>query len=318
MKVNGIMEEMENKNKQMLTIVIPLYNEAENLTVFAEHVIAFCRARNWGIVFVNDGSQDATRQILDGLKPEQHVHVIHHKVNRGYGGALKTGIRLVSTPFLITMDGDGQHHLDDVEKLYQLAVNKDADMVVGKREGMNTSTVYRALGKYLIRSFTKTLMPLPVTDLNSGFKLYRTELAKRYITVCPDSMAFSDVITLVFLSEKNLVLELPIRISPRKLGQSTITTFTAFETVIQVLNTGLMFNPLRVFLPISIFCILAGLGWGIPIVLLGRGVSVGAMLAIVTGLLFFVLGLLASQLSAIRMERLRDENHASHNGEIDS
>jgi hypothetical protein len=86
----------------------------------------------------------------------------------------------------------------------------------------------------------------------------------------------------------------------------------------QVLNITLMFNPLRVFLPISIFCILAGIGWGIPIVLLGRGVSVGAMLAIVTGLLFFMLGLLASQLSAIRMERLRDNNHALSAGQADS
>ena len=314
--VSGIMMRMENK--QLLTVVIPLFNEAENLPAFASTAIEFCHARNWQIIFVNDGSLDATRQFLDRLKLEAHVQVLHHKVNRGYGGALKTGIRQATTPYLITMDGDGQHHLEDVERLFQFAVQNDADMVVGKREGVYISPVYRTLGKYLIRSFTKILMPLPVADLNSGFKLYRTELAKRYITVCPDSMAFSDVITLVFLSERNLVLEHPIRVSPRKLGKSTINTFTAFETLIQVLNTTLMFNPLRVFLPISIFCVLAGITWGLPIVLLGRGVSVGAMLAIVTGVIFFVLGLLASQLSAIRMERLRDNNHDSGNWKADS
>ena len=312
------MMQMKNKNIPLLTVVIPLYNEAENLPNFAQAAIEFCHARNWQILFVNDGSRDATKQILDDLDPEPHVQVVHHKVNRGYGGALKTGIRQVSTPWLVTMDGDGQHHLEDVERLFSFAVSNDADMVVGKREGTNVSTVYRALGKFLIHSFTKSLMPLPITDLNSGFKLYRTAPAKRYITVCPDTMAFSDVITLVFLSEKNLVLEHPIRVSPRKLGQSTINTSTAIETVMQVLNITLMFNPLRVFLPISIFCILAGFGWGIPIVLLGRGVSVGAMLAIVTGLIFFVLGLLASQLSAIRMERLRDDNHASRIRKADS
>ena len=161
-------------------------------------------------------------------------------------------------------------------------------------------------------------MPLPITDLNSGFKFYRTDLAKRYITVCPDSMAFSDVITLVFLSEHNLVLEYPVQITPRKAGQSMINTFTAFETVIQVLNIALMFNPLKLFLPISVLCLLAGLGWGIPIVLLGRGVSVGAMLAIVSGLIFFVLGLIASQLSAIRMERLRDFPRADQVRHLDN
>ena len=310
---------MELKNaEQLLTVVIPVYNEAENLPAFAPEVVEFCRARDWEVIFVNDGSHDKTKDILARFASVDHVRVVHHKVNRGYGGALKTGIQHVSTPYLVTIDGDGQHHLEDVECIFQFTVENDADMVVGNREGVNTSTVYRTLGKFLIRTFTKVLMPLPVTDLNSGFKLYRTEPAKRYITVCPDSMAFSDVITLVFLSERNLVLEHPIRISPRRVGQSTITTFTAFETVMQVLNITLMFNPLRVFLPISIFCILAGIGWGIPIVLLGRGVSVGAMLAIVTGILFFVLGLLASQLSAIRMERLRDNSHASRTGTADS
>jgi glycosyltransferase involved in cell wall biosynthesis len=245
-------------------------------------------------------------QILDRLSASQDVRVVHHKVNRGYGGALKSGISHVTTPFLVTMDGDGQHSPHDVERILQFALESDADMVVGKRDEPGGSGVYRTFGKFLIRSFTKILMPLPITDLNSGFKFYRTEFVKRYMTVCPDSMAFSDVITLVFLSEHNLVLEYPVQVLPRKTGQSTINTFTAFETVIQVLNISLMFNPLKLFLPMSALCILAGFGWGIPFVLLGRGVSVGAMLAIVTGLLFFVVGLLASQLSAIRMERLRD------------
>lgn len=309
---------MNKNDEQLLTIVIPVYNESDNLPHFAPAVVEFCRARNWKLVFVNDGSKDDTKRILDKFVTSTNVQVLHHKVNRGYGGALKTGIRHVTTPFLITMDGDGQHHLEDVEQIFQFALDGDADMVVGRRDGANVSSAYRTFGKFLIRTFTKILMPLPITDLNSGFKLYRTELAKRFITVCPDSMAFSDVITLVFLSEKNLVLEYPIKISPRHVGQSTITTFTAFETVMQVLNITLMFNPLRVFLPISVLCILAGLGWGIPIVLLGRGVSVGAMLAIVTGLLFFVLGLLASQLSAIRMERLRNDNYASYSEISDS
>jgi hypothetical protein len=304
-------------DNRALTVVVPVYNEEENLPAFAPHAIEFCRKRGWNIIFVNDGSRDNTKKIIDGLVSAPDVRVLHHKVNRGYGGALKTGIRNSTTRYLVTIDGDGQHNLEDVEKLFQYALEHEADLVVGKRESGARSTTYRALGKFLIHSFTKMLMPLPITDLNSGFKLYRTELAQKYMTVCPDSMAFSDVITLVFLSERNLVLEQPIRVSPRLVGQSTITTFTAFETVIQVLNIVLMFNPLRVFLPISILCILAGLGWGIPIVLLGRGVSVGAMLAIVTGLLFFVLGLLASQLSAIRMERLRDRTTTSFDGEAD-
>ena len=290
----------------LLTVVVPVYNEEQALSSFAVHLIELCHTKDWRAVFVNDGSNDHTRQILDHLSASQAVRVVHHKVNRGYGGALKTGISYVTTPFLVTMDGDGQHSPHEIESILQFAIESDADMVVGKRDEKGASGTYRTFGKFLIRSFTKILMSLPITDLNSGFKIYRTDLAKRYMTVCPDSMAFSDVITLVFLNEHNLVLEYPIQVSPREAGQSMINTFTAFETVIQVLNIALMFNPLKLFLPISALCILTGFGWGIPFVLLGRGVSVGAMLAIVSGLIFFVLGLIASQLSAIRMERLRD------------
>jgi glycosyltransferase involved in cell wall biosynthesis len=302
----------------LLTIVIPVYNEGKILPLIAPSLIELCRAKNWRIVFVNDGSCDETKPILDELDTSSHVRVIHHKVNRGYGGALKTGIRSVTTRYLVTMDGDGQHDQGDVERVFQFARDNDADMVVGKRDGKNVSSIYRSLGKALIWAFTRILMPLPITDLNSGFKFYRTDLARRYMTVCPDSMAFSDVITLVFLNERNLVMEYPIRISPRRMGKSTISSLTAFETIIQVVNTTVMFNPLRVFLPISLVCILAGLAWGLPIVLLGRGVSVGAMLAIVTGLLFFVLGLLASQLSALRMERLRDLTSNTRDRQTDS
>ncbi len=309
---------METTADRCLTVVVPVYNEAENLPVFARQAIEFCAKHGWKLIFVNDGSSDETRNILDEFAALPDFRVIHHKVNRGYGGALKTGIRNTVTPYVVTVDGDGQHVLEDVEKVFQFALEQDADMVVGKRERGARSSVYRALGKFLIRSFTRILMPLPIVDLNSGFKVYRTELAQKYMTVCPDSMAFSDVITLVFLSERNLVLEHPIHVMDRKAGQSTISTRTAFETVMQVLNIVLMFNPLRVFLPLSMLCILAGFIWGIPIVLLGRGVSVGAMLAIVTGLLFFVLGLLASQLSAIRMERLRDKTDASFTSDADS
>ena len=306
-----------NKINELLTVVIPVYNEQENLEAFAQKMIDVSRKNVWRLIFVNDGSTDGTKQIFNNIIPPAHVSILHHKVNRGYGGALKTGIEHVQTPFIITIDGDGQHDPKDVHGIFQFARQHDADMVVGKRDEQNGWAPYRTLGKFLIRAFTKILMPLPITDLNSGFKLYRTDLAKRYITVCPDSMAFSDVITLVFLSERHLVLEYPIHISPRTVGQSTINTFTAFETVIQILNISLMFNPLKVFLPISALCILAGLAWGIPIVLLGRGVSVGAMLAIVTGLLFFVLGLVASQLSAIRMERLRDRPNFFQRNKLD-
>jgi len=290
----------------MLTIIVPVFNELEALHEVAPQILEHCTARSWHVIFIDDGSQDGSGTYLDTLTASG-VSIVHHKVNRGYGGALKTGIQNVNTPYCVTIDADGQHNLADVDKIFHYAIETNADLVVGNRGIHGNKDAYRALGKRLIRLFTRILMTLPIQDLNSGFKLYQTELAKKYLRVCPNSMSFSDVITLVFIKQGNLVLEHPITVTPRKTGKSTINIYTAFETVLEILNIILLFNPLRFFLPISAFLVFIGVAWGSYIlVVVGRGVSTGAMLAIVTGIIFFVLGLLANQVSAMRMENLND------------
>ena len=171
-------------------------------------------------------------------------------------------------------------------------------MIVGKR---NTGgSAYRNAGRSLIRSVAKLLMPVHIHDLNSGMKIYNTALAKQYLHLCPNTMAYSDVIALIFISQRHQVKEISITIHPRTAGKSTINTLTAFETVKQIINIVMLFNPLRIFFPLSVLFILASIAWGLPIVLRGNGVSVGAMLGIITGIVFFFLGLMAEQLSLIR------------------
>lgn len=287
-----------------LTVVVPVYNEAESLPSFLPRLLDFCGKHGWEAVFVNDGSRDDSKKILEAHANPPAVRVLHHKVNRGYGGALKTGLLDASTPYVVTIDGDGQHEPDDILRLLEFAVEHDADLVIGRRDPSPRADWRRELGKTLIRRFTRLLMPLPIQDLNSGFKLYRTELVQAYLSVCPDSMAFSDVITLTFLNQKDLVLEHPIRVRPRQKGKSTINAYTAVETIMEILNLVMLFNPLKIFLSLSAVCFAFGLGWGTPILLNNRGVSVGAMLAIVSGLIFFVIGLVASQLSSMRLGEL--------------
>ena len=286
---------------QDLTIVIPVYNEAQSLPHFLPELIKTCKARKWQLIFVNDGSRDDSAQVLSQIEAEPFVKVLHHKVNRGYGGALKTGLSSAKTRYVVTMDGDGQHQISDVEAIYQFALKSDADMLIGSRSETEHVNIYRELGKWMIRNFTRILVPLPVKDLNSGFKLYRTELVNHYLHLCPDAMAFSDVITLLFLNQGHLVLEFPISVKKRIAGASSIGTRTAFQTIIEILSLAMLVNPLRIFLPLSVICISVGLLWGIPIMIAGRGVSVGSMLAIVLGALFFFLGLIASQLASIRL-----------------
>lgn len=285
-------------HKVDLSIVMPAYNEAEALEANLPLILEFCQKHGIRLIVVNDGSRDATAQVLDRHRGHPQLTIARHKLNRGYGGAIKSGMQAATTGYVITMDADGQHCLDDVLKLYASARETDADMVVGRR--MGEGHWYRGLGKAIIRTIAKLMMPVGVHDINSGMKLYETTLAQAYVRLCPDSMAFSDVITLIFINQRHRVIETPISVRPRKSGISTINSMTAFETVLEIFNVVLLFNPMRIFLPMSIVLVVSGVAWGLPLVLRGNGVSVGAMLAVVSGMMFFLLGLIASQLALIR------------------
>ncbi|HMR85121.1 MAG TPA: hypothetical protein PKE30_18380, partial [Niabella sp.] len=158
----------------------------------------------------------------------------------------------------------------------------------------------RGIGKRIIRWLAKRMMPMNIYDINSGMKLYNTALATSYMRLCPNSMAYSDIIGLVFISQRRLVLEHPINIKPRIEGESTIGVRTAFDTLMEILNVVILFNPMRIFVPLSIAFVALGLGWGIQFLVSGRGLSIGAAMLISIGIVFFTIGLISEQLSQVR------------------
>ncbi|MEI6899498.1 MAG: glycosyltransferase family 2 protein [Bacteroidota bacterium] len=292
-----------------LTVIIPSFNEAENLEIILPPLLNLCKKNNWKVIIVNDGSVDSTREILGSFNTPSHegrepgVRLIHHKLNKGYGAAIKSGIAACDTEYCITIDADGQHRLEDIERLFDCIKSKDADMIVGSRKGSKSASYSRGIGKIIIRFIARILMHVPVQDINSGMKACRTELAKKYLHLVPDTMSYSDIITLIFINNRHLVLEEPISITPRLKGKSTIRVETAFQTVMEIINIVILFNPAKIFLPISGFFLITGIVVGLPILIAGRGVSTGSMLGITAGIFFFLLGLVAEQLSALRKNR---------------
>jgi glycosyltransferase involved in cell wall biosynthesis len=286
-----------------LTVIIPAYNEEGALQTFLPEILSFCQHHGCELIVVNDGSRDGTGELLNRYAGREKFHAIHHKLNKGYGGAIKEGIRATTTRYCVTIDADGQHQPKDIINLYRVITEADGDMVVGQRK-KHKGNLYRRIGKRIIYGIAQLLMHIEIKDLNSGMKIYRTELAKNYISLCPNNMPFSDIITLIFINQRHLVLETPITILPRTKGTSTISTKTAVETVMEILHIMTLFNPMKVFLPVALFFLGFSAIWGLPIVFRGEGVSVGTLFLFVTGLLFFFLGLIAEQLALIRKELL--------------
>ena len=289
-----------------LSIVIPCYNEAKSLPVVLPELIQFVNERDYRLVITNDGSKDDSLRILqEHFADQPRCTVVNHKVNRGYGGAIKSGVQIAETDYVITIDADGQHYLDDVDKLFKLIQEQDADMIVGSRKGQQEASAFRGLGKSIIRGIAKFLMPMNIHDINSGMKIYNTALAKRYLPLCPDAMAYSDIIALVFINQRHRVGEEQIRIKPRVAGDSTINVKTAYETVMEIINVVILFNPMRIFLTVAVLFEVFAIVWDFHIFMRGGGISTGSGMLIVSGFIFFMLGLVTEQLSQIRKMQIR-------------
>ncbi len=282
-----------------LTVVIPAFNEEGAIADVVRGILAKLGDLVAEVLVVDDGSRDATAR----LAAEAGARVISKRRNRGYGAALKTGIRACRTPYFITMDADGQHRAQDARALWARA--KENHMVIGSRQALIHSALWRMPGKWVLNLIAQILVQQRIPDLNSGLRILHRETVLKYLHICPSGFSMSTTTTMAFLTRGYDVEFVPIEVNQR-IGKSTVKLKTGWDTLILILRIATLFNPLRLFLPLSILAFVSGLAWGLPIVIAREGVSVGAMLAIVTGLLLFFLGLISDQISQLRLERFED------------
>jgi len=285
---------------ETLTVVVPAFNERDSLERHLPRWLAWCASHEALLIVVDDGSSDGVEELLAAHLTDRRLRVFRHRGNRGYGDAIKTGIYRTETPYVATMDADGQHAIEDIELLKEAMLREGADLVVGARPANQPGGGYRRLGKAVIRRLASLLFSMKIRDLNSGMKIYRTELVKQLLPFCPGSMAFSDVVTLAHLNLRCVVGEVPIQVVPREAGKSTINTMTAVDTVLEIINVMMWFRPLKIFLPLSGLLMVLGTAWAVPFLAAGRGLSSIALLLILTGLMCAMLGLIAEQMAAGR------------------
>lgn len=285
-----------------LTVVIPAYNERSAIGSTLDAVLALARAEQWEVIVVDDGSSDDTADQIVERADDHHLKLIVHPYNQGYGAALKTGIRQASAPFVATMDSDGQHDPTYLVKLFACA--QDYPLVVGMRTGLLHSRSWRMPGKWLLNWLANYLTKQKIPDLNSGMRIFHTEIIRNYLHLCPQGFSFSTTSTMTFYSRGYAVRYVPIKVGKRNPSdRSTVKISTGFETLILMMRLASLFDPLRIFVPSSMIFITLGAVWGLPFILLQRGVSIAALLLILTGLLVFFFGLLADQVAQLRLEK---------------
>jgi len=279
-----------------LTIIIPALNEELSIA----DMIQKLRAKFSGaeILVIDDGSTDRTGE--DALRAG--AKVIRREKTMGYGAALSTGVQHTERPYVLFCDADGQHSVDDVEKL--IAAADDVDMVIGARTTASHVQSSRRPGKWILKHFANFLAGCDIPDINSGLRLIKREIIQKYLHLMPAGFSFSTTSTFAILKSNHTIKWVPITVLERK-GQSTVRQFRhGPQTMMLMLRLTVLFEPLKVFLSVDAVLLVLTVGLFIKDLMTRPWIGLGASTVIlfITTLMVFLFGLVCDQVAAIRRE----------------
>jgi len=203
-----------------IMILIPAYNEAENLKELLPLIPNRIYETDVGIIVIDDGSEDDTYFVAE--KADDVIPVINF-VNRGGGAALRLGYDILkksNADICVTMDADGQHLPEDIEKLLTPLLNDHYDIVIGSRilGNREKDNFLRIVGIYIFSFFISLLLGKKITDPSSGFRAFKMDVMNT-IQLSEDQYHTSELI--IDAVKKGLRIgEVPITIVKRKFGRS--------------------------------------------------------------------------------------------------
>lgn len=239
------------------SVIIPAYNEEGSMRSVLSSMVAELDKLGtpYEIIVVNDCSTDRTRDevIASGLP----ITLLDHLDNKGYGAAIKTGIKKAKHNLIVITDADGTYPVKMIPELVNTAIQENHDMVVGARTGLNVNIpLIRKPAKWIIGQLANYLSGVKIPDLNSGLRVMKKTVLERYIKILPDGFSLTSTITLAMLTNGHSVKYVPIDYYKRK-GKSKIRPIQdTFNFIQLVVRATLYFNPLKVFIPLSFFLVL--------------------------------------------------------------
>jgi glycosyltransferase involved in cell wall biosynthesis len=200
-------------------ILIPAYNEADNLSVILPRIPNIIREYRVKFLVIDDGSTDDTINVAK----QNGALIAAHYTNRGGGAALKTGydiIKNLKPLIIVTMDADGQHNPEEIHVLVEPILNDNADFVIGSRV-LGTCEKYsglRSAGVHFFSKIINVIMGTKITDCSSGFRAFN----KSVLENCFISQEQYHTAELIIEASKRdfRIQERPITISKRLMGKS--------------------------------------------------------------------------------------------------
>lgn len=293
-----------------ISCVIPVYNEAGAMAATLRGVAeALTRSGlPWEIILVDDGSTDGTVSAAgaSGVK----FQPIFHPRNRGYGAAIKTGVRRAAHPWILIIDADGTYPPEEITRLTDvLKKDENAEMIVGQRtQSLATDGFFRLQAKAILTALANFLSGTEIPDLNSGLRLMRRSLVERYRPLLPDGFSLTTSITLALLCSDRDVRYVPITYRPRE-GESKIRPARDMYNFVKlILRTTIYFNPLKVFVPFAVILVAAGVATGIiSKVLTHKVMDVTSLALFIAGLQMLLIGVVSDLVMKLLGTRNEDD-----------
>ncbi len=287
------------------SIVIPLYNEAENVEPLYRELKPVLERLGapYEVIFVDDGSQDGTYEVLLALHREDPtVHLVRLSRNFGQTAALAAGFDFARGAIIIAMDGDLHHDPQDIPRLLE-KLQQGYDIVSGWRKDRPDDFLTRRLPSRIANWIMARLSGVPLRDFGSTFKAYRREIIKN-IRLYGELHRFIPALASLMGAR---IAEIPVRARPRYRGQSkyglsrTIRVLLDFITIKFLLSY--MTRPLHFFGPVGLLALASGvlLGgyltlkkflYGISLLQRHGPLLLLSMLLIITGVQLISIGLI--------------------------
>lgn len=286
-------------HKASVSVIVPVYNERETVREVVQEILQ-CGAEDQivEVLVVDDGSTDGTGE---GLEHLPRVRVVRQPYNKGNGAAVKAGLRLAAGECVAVIDGDGQHPPADLPHLLEQL--DQYDLVVGARGELSQTSPFRDFGNWALRRFASFLIERTIPDLTSGFRAFRRDVALEFIHLYPNRFSFPSTSTLAFIASGYSVGFVPYHSLRRKPGtHSKIRPLRdGVRFLMLILRLITLFNPQRVFLPVSALLFAIGAALTVRNLLVFDQFSVGGVLFLIVGINVFFFGLVVDQLATLRL-----------------
>jgi dolichol-phosphate mannosyltransferase len=217
-----------------LSVVVPTFNERDNVTVLHRRLEATLTGIPWEVVFVDDNSPDGTWEVVRGLaRQDPRVRCIRRIGRRGLSGACIEGILASSAPYAAVIDADLQHDETQLPKMVGLLQSGEAELVVGSRyiEGGSADSFNksRAGASQLATEVAKRVLKVEIADPMSGFFMIRRD---KFEQLAPQlsTQGFKILLDIVATAEGKLrTIEVPFTFGSRQHGESKLDSMVALD-----------------------------------------------------------------------------------------